>query len=260
MTTTEAKVAIITGASRGIGRGIALGFAEAGYRVVLAARDAQSLEDVAAEATRAGAPDVLCVPGDLREPAQSQAVVEAAVGRFGRLDAVISNAGATKRGDFLELSDEDMLDGFALKFHGAVRLCRAAWPHLRDSQGCIVTISGIGAHTPTAEFTIGGPVNSALLNFTKAIADRARNEGIRVNALCPGAVATDRLKRRIAVVAERDGLSPEAAEEVLRREHGVRRFGRPEDIAAMAVFLCSDRASYVHGATIDVDGGATPGI
>lgn len=259
MTGSDAKVVVVTGASRGIGRGIARGFGAAGYRVVLAARDAAALEEAAAEARAAGAPDTLCLPGDLREADRPAAVVEAAA-RFGRLDAVISNAGATKRGDFLTLTDDDMLDGFALKYHAAVRLCRAAWPHLRASGGSIVGISGIGAHTPTAEFTIGAPVNAAVIAFMKALADRGRAEGVRVNTICPGAIATERLHRRIATLAARDGLSLEAAEEAMRRDMGVSRFGSPDDIAAMAVFLCSDQGAYVHGATIDVDGGIRPGV
>ncbi len=260
MTHRDAKVVIVTGASRGIGRGIARGFGAAGYRVVLAARDAAALDEVAAEARAAGAPDTLCLPGDLRAPERPGAVVEAAVTRFGRLDAIVNNAGATKRGDFLELTDDDMLDGFALKYHAAVRLCRAAWPHLRASGGCVIGISGVGAHTPTAEFTVGAPVNAAVIAFMKALADRGRTDGVRVNTICPGAIATERLHRRIATLAERQGLDLEAAAEAMRREMGVRRFGSPDDIAAMAVFLCSDRGAYVHGATIDVDGGLTSGL
>src|SRR5690606_17594305 len=134
------------------------------------------------------------------------------------------------------------------------------WPHLARTGGVIVNIAGIAAQTPDEAFTIGGPVNSALGNFTKAIAKRAINEGIRVNALCPGHIETDRLQARIRAQAERDGTTEEQAREVLREHYGIRWFGIPDDIAAMVAFLCSDRASYIHGATLVVDGGATPGI
>src|SRR3546814_13973081 len=110
------------------------------------------------------------VEADLSVAAEPERVVRAAVDRFGRLDILVNNAGATKRGDFLALTDADHLDGFALKYHATVRFCRAAWPHLVAAGGAVVNISGIGAQTPDAEFTIGGPVNSALLNFTKALA------------------------------------------------------------------------------------------
>ena len=122
---------------------------------------------------------------DLREPEAPAAVVAAAVAHFGRLDLLVNNAGATKRGDFLTLSEPDWEDGFRLKFFGAVRGCRAAWPHLQTTHGAIVNIVGIGGRTGTAEFAIGGAVNAALLNLTKVLADRGVRDGVRVNAINP---------------------------------------------------------------------------
>lgn len=258
--TASGKVAIVTGASRGIGRAIALELASAGHVLALAARDAAALESVAAEAAAAGAPATYPIEADLRASDAADRVVRAVVEKAGRLDILVNNAGATKRGDFLTLSDEDHLDGFALKYHGAVRLCRAAWPHLVETKGAIVNISGISAHTPTADFTIGGPVNAAVINFSKAIAERGIAEGVRVNVVCPGHVVTDRLGSRIAMRAEKDGLSPDDAREVLRRDYGIARFGEPEEIAAMVGFLTSDKGAYVQGAVIDVDGGTTRGL
>lgn len=254
------RVAIVTGASRGLGRAIALELAAQKIAPVLTARDGEALERVAAEARERGAPDALAVAADLALAGEPERVVNAAVDRFGRIDILVNNAGATKRGDFLTLSDEDHLSGFALKYHGAVRFCRSAWPHLARTGGVIVNIAGAAAQTPDAEFTIGGPVNSALVNFTKAIANRAINEGIRVNALCPGLIETDRLLARIRAQAEQDGTSEEETREAMRKSCGIRRFGIPGDIAATVAFLCSDQASYIHGATLVVDGGATPGI
>lgn len=257
---SENPVVIVTGASRGIGRAIAAEFGRAGYHCVIAARDAAALDSLADELAAAGAPRALCVVGDLRDPAQPQRVVEAALKTFGHLDAVINNAGATQRGDFMALTDEAFVDGFALKFHGAVRLCRAAWSALKERHGCIVNIVGIGAHTPVAEFTIGGPVNSALLNFSKALADRGRGEGVRVNTVCPGHIATDRLTGRIKVFAREKGLSYDEAEAAMRAQQGLTRYGKPEEIAKAVRFLCSTEASYITGTNLDVDGGATPGI
>lgn len=253
-------VVIVTGASRGIGRAIALEFGRVGYRCVLAARDEPALQSVVSELQALGAPPAVAVPGDLRLPEQPGRVVDAAISAFDRLDAVVNNAGATKRGEFLALADEDFIDGFALKFHGTVRMCRAAWPHLQARSGCIVNISGIGAHTPVAEFTVGGPVNSALINFTKALADRARGRGIRINTVCPGPIATDRLIRRIEAFAQEKALSLAEAEEAMRVAQGLTRYGQPEEVARVVRFLCSDEASYIHGANVDVDGGATAGI
>src|SRR5262249_3479375 len=134
---------------------------------------------------------------DLMQPETPAAVVDATVARFGRIDVLVNNAGATKRGDFLTLPDTDWADGFALKFFGAMRCSRAAWPHLQASRGVIVNVVGIGGRTGSAEFAIGGAVNAALLNLTKVLADRGVKDGVRVNAINPGGIATDRLKTRV---------------------------------------------------------------
>ena len=262
---TEGRAAIVTGASRGIGRAIGLALAAEGVAVALAARGADALERTAEECRAAGAPDALAVPSDLSQADEPARVVAAAVDRFGRLDILVNNAGATKRGDFLELADEDHLSGFALKYHATVRFCRAAWPHLVRAGGAavgggvIVNIAGIAAQTPDPEFTVGGPVNAAILNFTKALSKRT-DGGVRVNALCPGHIVTDRLQSRIDAHAAAHGLERAEAREALRQSYGIQRFGEPQDIAAMVAFLCSEQAAYVHGTTVTVDGGATPGV
>src|SRR5690606_24877835 len=145
---------IVTGASRGLGRAIALRLAAQGVIPVLVARSGARLEGVAAEALERGAPDAVAIAADLAEAGEPERVVQAAITRFGRIDILVNNAGATKRGDFLDLSDGDHLSGFALKYHATVRFCRSAWPHLARASGVIVNIAGVGAQTPDAEFTI----------------------------------------------------------------------------------------------------------
>ncbi|MBT6094924.1 MAG: SDR family oxidoreductase [Rhodospirillaceae bacterium] len=258
--TLDFKIAIITGASRGIGRAIALELAADGIGVVLTARDQQALDNVAGEAKKAGAPATLVIATDLSEASAPDRVVAQSIEEFGRLDILVNNAGDTKRGDFLELTDEDHLSGFALKYHAMVRFCRAGWPHLAKTSGSIINISGIGAHTPESVFTIGGPVNSAIINFTKALSCRAPQDGLRVNTVSPGHIVTERLNSRIEAYAGKEDIPYQEAKERIRVEREIRRFGEPEEIAAMVAFLCSDRGAYVHGATIIVDGGATPGI
>jgi NAD(P)-dependent dehydrogenase (short-subunit alcohol dehydrogenase family) len=253
----KGKVAIVTGASRGIGRAIALELANEGCTVALAARDAAAMEGLAGEiCTRYGLTSLVHA-ADLRDPAVPARLAAAAVEAFGRIDLVVNNAGATKRGSFFELTDADFEDGFALKFYGTVRLTRAAWPHLKKSRGAVVNIIGVGGHQGHAQFAIGGAVNAALQNFTKAMADLGIDDGVRVNAINPGWIETDRLKTRLAARARADGIDEAEVRRRSLAELGVKRFGRPEEIAQLACFLASEPAAYLHGALIDMDGGET---
>jgi 3-oxoacyl-[acyl-carrier protein] reductase len=247
------KVAIVTGASRGIGQAIAQTLAAEGMRLTLVARSQAALEELAVSLPRPS----LIQTADLRQPDAPAKVVAATVAHFGQLDLLVNNAGATVRGDFLSLADADWHDGFALKFFGAMRCCRAAWPHLQRSRGAIVNIIGLGGRTGSAEFTIGGSVNAALANLTKALADRGVRDGVRVNAINPGTIATDRLTVRVQKLAAEKHLTAEAAAQELAQAMRVARFGAPEEIAAVVAFLASAPAQYCQGAIIDVDGGQT---
>ncbi len=249
----EGKVAVVTGASRGIGRAIARALAAEGMRLVLAARSAELLEEVA----QSCGSEATVFAADLREADAPGRLIDFAVQRFGTLDLLVNNAGATKRGDFFELREDDWHDGFTLKFYGAVRCTRAAWPALMKSGGGIVNIVGIGGRTGSAEFAIGGAVNAALLNFTKVMADRGVRDGVRVNAINPGPIRTDRLTVRIRRLAEEQGIPEDEAAVVMAEQMRLSRFGDPREIADAAVFLASSGASYCQGAVLDVDGGLT---
>ena len=262
----KGRRAIVTGASQGIGAAIAVELARCGARVVLTARNEDKLAALVARIQAQSGGEAIAVPCDLRERTAPGLVVDRTLAAFGGLDIVVNNAGATKRGDFLALTDDDFLDGFALKFHGAVRLTRAAWPHLKAAsaagrtQSSLINIVGIGSNTPALDFTIGGPVNSALINFTKAIADRGLVDRVRVNAINPGHIVTDRFHHRIDAMTRQLGITTAEAQERARAEVGIQRFGQAEEIAALAAFLCSDQSAYIHGAKIDIDGGASKGI
>jgi NAD(P)-dependent dehydrogenase (short-subunit alcohol dehydrogenase family) len=250
------KVAVVTGASRGIGAEIARELAREGCAVALAARSGDDLRARAAENESAGGQAITHV-ADLRESAAPVALVEAALAAFGRIDIVVANAGATKRGDFLALSDADWQDGFALKFFSHMRLIRAAWPSLAASRGSVVIISGIGGRTPGADFAIGGSVNAALLAATKALADRGHADGIQVNAINPGDIRTDRFAKRIREAAEAQGIDVAEAERRQVATDRTRRIGEPADIAGLVAFIAGRRGGFLHGAIIDMDGGKT---
>jgi 3-oxoacyl-[acyl-carrier protein] reductase len=250
------KTALVTGGNRGIGAAIDAELAREGVHVCLVARDRAKLHEVAAGLTT-NAVRTAIHAADLREPSAAAQAVAAAIAAFGRLDILVNNAGATKRADFFTLTDEDFLDGFALKFHGAVRMTRAAWPHLRETKGCIVNIAGVGAHAGSADFTIGGPVNVALLNFTKAMADIGIQQGVRVNAINPGLIETERYTRNVERLMREQSLTREQAIAARLATHRTKRVGRPEEVGALVAYLASDRADFIQGALIDIDGGST---
>ena len=247
------KVAIVTGASKGIGRSIAETLSREGMRLVIAARSGGLLQELA----RSCGTDVAAFPADLRDESAPRRLIDFAVGKFGTIDLLVNNAGATKRGDFLQLTDDDWRDGFALKFYCTVRSSRAAWPHLVKAKGSIVNIVGVGGRTASADFSIGGSVNAALLNLTKALADRGNADGVRVNAINPGWITTDRLRSRISKFAEDNSIAYDEAAARMAVNMGVRRFGTPEEIASAVAFLASGKSGYCQGTIFDVDGGTT---
>jgi 3-oxoacyl-[acyl-carrier protein] reductase len=250
------KVAIVTGSNRGIGRGIAKRLAADGASVVLCARDAKLLGHVQAEIAAAGG-TAEAIALDLRTVEAPPALVAYAIEKFGRIDLIVNNAGATKRADFLELTEEDWQDGFALKFFGAVRLTRAAWPYLKAIHGSLINIGGSGGRTPGPEFTIGGSVNSAVLAFTKAMADVGVRDGVQVNAINPGLIRTDRYQKRLEALAAQKGIDLAAAEKELVTASKTTRVGEPEDIAALVAFIASPEGRLLQGSLIDMDAGAT---
>ena len=253
------KTAIVTGASRGIGKAIALRLAEDGAQVVLTARDEELLKQMVDQIQASGGSSA-AIALDLRDKLGAARVVDFATGHFGGLDILVNNAGATKRGDFEALTDDDFVDGFALKYFGAVRMTRAAWPHLKASRGSILNICGAGGKTPGRQFTIGGSVNAALLSFTKAMADQGIQDGVQVNLVNPGTVRTARFQSRLNALAEEKKLDPVAAEEAYVREQKVTRIGEPADIASLVAFILSSEGGFMQGSLVDMDGGSTKSI
>ena len=250
------KTAIVTGASRGIGRAIAVRLSREGASVVLTARDQTLLESAVSEIKAAGG-SAASMALDLREPDAPAQLAEFAQAQFGGIDIVVNNAGATKRGDFLSLTEEDWQDGYALKFFGAMRLTRAAWPQLRERRGSVVNIAGVGGRTPGAQFTIGGSVNAALLSLTKALAELGIQDGVQVNAINPGPVRTDRLEARLKILAREKGIDRADAEGEMVRAMRITRVGEPEDVASLVAYIVSPEARLLHGSFIDLDGGET---
>jgi 3-oxoacyl-[acyl-carrier protein] reductase len=248
------KVALVTGASRGIGRGIAEGLAAEGARLVLTGRDEAALGETAAAVKRLGGTATI-VAIDLRRADAAAALIAAVRQAHPRLDILVNNAGTTKRGDFLTLSDDDWQEGFALKFFAHMRLARAAWPLLCESHGSLVIIGGTAGKQPTANSIIGGPVNAAVNAFATALAQLGNEVDVQVNVVSPGHVDTDRLQKRIDAMKKETGLDEAAARERYRKTLGVSRLGLPKDVAGFVAFVASPHGRWLHGAVVDLHGG-----
>jgi NAD(P)-dependent dehydrogenase (short-subunit alcohol dehydrogenase family) len=254
------KVVVVSGGSRGIGRGIAAAFAAEGAQTVLAASSQPNLEAAADAIAQRGSsrPDICAA--DLRGEKGCEAVFRLVADRHGRCDILINSAGATRAGAFLDLSAEAWQDGFALKFFGCVTLCRLFWPLLKTARGHVVNIIGGAARTPDPAFLIGGSVNAAMHNFTKGLSGLGKRDGVNVNAILPGLTETERVGKLFKQRSEASGRSVEEERAAQIAQEGLARLGRPEDIAALALFLSSERARHIQGTAIAVDGGATPGV
>lgn len=249
----QAPVALVTGASEGIGEAICTALVRDGYRVAMMARRSQRLDDAAAALGEAA----FAVACDLRSLASIERGVEDVRKRCGRLDVLVNCASATRFGNVLGISDEEWVTGFEVKVFGALRLTRAAWPHLSAARGSVVNIGGIGARTPRDGSAMTGPLSAALLALTKVFADRGVADGVRVNAINPGPVLTPRLLAMLDARARAADSSLEDAIGAMERHNQVTRLGRPEDVAALVAYLVSPAAELLQGAIIDLDGGMT---
>jgi 3-oxoacyl-[acyl-carrier protein] reductase len=253
------RIAIVTGASRGIGRATAVRLAKDFTGLVLVARSADLLKETAAEVRAAGA-ESLELDLDLREASAAKVAVERTLEKFGRIDAVVNIAGAVPQVDVLEMTDEQWDDGFALKLHGARRLAIHAWDALKTSNGSVIFTSGNSAQTPKSGFAAVATVNAAIVAMAKAFADRGIPDGIQVNSVLPGPVMTDRRRSYMERYAPAHGMTVEEALEKFPEQVGITRYGRPEDIAELMAFVLSTAGRWLIGSSLRMDGGEIKGL
>jgi 3-oxoacyl-[acyl-carrier protein] reductase len=253
------SVAIVTGASSGIGRATAIRLSRDFSAVVLAARGAEALREVAEQVTALGA-HALPIEIDLAAPAAAERVVGEALNTFGRIDALLNIAGAVPGIDLFQMTDEQWESGIGLKFHGARRLTLRAWDALKTSGGSVVLMSGNTAEVPTASVAAVGVINAAIVALAKAFADRGLKEGVQVNSVSPGPVMTGRRLGMIEKWAGAHQVSTDQAKQILLAQSGIARYGEPEEIANLMAYLVSPEARWLTGTQIRIDGGEVKSI
>lgn len=256
---TTNSVAIVTGASQGIGRATALRLASDFAVVVLVARNEEELQKTATEVRSAGAqPFVYAL--DLRDPVTAEIIVQGTMDRFGRIDALLNIAGAVPQVDLLELTDSQWEDGLALKLHGARRLTIRAWDALKLCKGSVVLISGTAALDPKPGFAAVAVTNAAIVALAKAFAEQGIKDGVQVNSVLPGPVMTGRRRSFLDHWAAIHSVSVEDAIKKFPEETGFSRYGKPEEIADLLAYLVSPSAKWMTGTAVRMDGGEIKSI
>jgi len=254
------SIVLVTGGSKGIGLECARVFSQEGARVAITSRSPENLQRAAQFLAKEGI-DVLVVAADLRNADEAQAMVKTVEERLGPIDVLVNSAGAAARSPAAELTAKHWHDAMQAKYFTYIHAMDAVLPRMAGrGRGVVVNVIGMGGKQASPIHLPGGAANAALMLATAGLGNAFAGKNIRVNAVNPGATLTDRLQEGIAADARASGSTPEAMLATRTRQHPMGRFAEPREIADMVVFLASKRASYVNGAIVSLDGGATPTV
>ena len=253
------SVAIVTGASQGIGRSTAVRLARDFSHIALVARNEDALKDVT-NAVRAAGAEPLSIALDLSKVDAPETVIESTLNHFGRIDALLNIAGAVPQIDLFEMTDEQWYAGMELKLHGARRLTIRAWDALKASKGSAVFMSGSAALDPKPGFAAVAATNAAIIAMAKAFAEQGIKDGVQVNSVVPGAVMTGRRRSFLEKWAPAHNMSVQEATKKFPDDAGISRYGQPEEIAELMAFLVSPGAKWMTGSSIRMDGGEVKGV
>jgi 3-oxoacyl-[acyl-carrier protein] reductase len=253
------SIAIVTGASQGIGRATAIRLANNFSGLMLVARNGAAL-DSTAEAVRAAGAKAIVLDIDLRDRQAPDEVVSKTLETFGRIDALVNIAGAVPQIDLFEMTDEQWNDGAELKLHGARRLTLRAWDALKATNGSVIFTSGNSALDPKPAFAAVATINAAIVALAKAFSEQGIKDGVQVNSVLPGPVMSNRRKSFLEKWSKANNISmDEAAGKFLADAH-IGRYGQPEEIAELMAFLVSPAARWMTGTAVRMDGGEVKGI
>jgi len=253
----KGRSAIVTGGSRGIGRETARQFLEEGARVLICGRNAETLERTRAELAKATGGEIHAIVADMTKPGDIERLVATAKEKFGSVDILVNNAGQMYSGRFDVMTDAGLKEQLETKLFGFLRAIRLVYPLMKAQRwGRIVNLIGGAGKEPDPYMFGSGITNSGLLNITKSLSTEFGEHNVLVNAVCPGWVDTNLWRRNAqGLAAELGAQSEEEARRRAARKNSLNRFGRPEELASAIVFLCSERASYITGVSLNLDGG-----
>ncbi|MDQ2842950.1 MAG: SDR family oxidoreductase [Acidobacteriota bacterium] len=255
------RVAVVAGSSQGMGRAAALAFAAEGVHLALCARNFEALRQLASEIREHAEVEVHTEAFDVRETAAVNQFVENTARMFDRIDICVTNAGGPPPKAFLETTDEDWNSAFALNLHSAAVFARAVIPHMQKRKwGRIITISSITVRQPQPDLILSNAIRTGVMGLVRSLATDFGPDGILVNNVAPGYIATDRVKELTGKRSAESGQTIEHIEKTWTDQIPLSRLGKPEEIADTIVWLASERASFITGQTILVDGGMYKGL
>ena len=255
------RTAVVTAASHGIGKAVALRLAQEGANVVICARGQEPLVSTAEEIAAATGSRVEWVQADIMKPEDIELLIDATVTAFHSIDILVTNCGGPKRGTFVTLDDKDWREATEMVFMSVVRLIRAAVPHMQETRcGRIINIASISVKQPIEGLILSNSLRSATIGLAKTLATELAPFGILINNVAPGYTLTNRIYDLALEEAKLSGVSHEEMMAQYHQHIPLKRMGRPEEIADLVTFLASSRASYITGATIPIDGGYYMGL
>ncbi|NOT10104.1 MAG: SDR family oxidoreductase [Gemmatimonadales bacterium] len=257
----KGRVALVAASSKGLGRAIAEELAAEGASLVLCARGEPALSATAAEIAGQYGTEILALPADVGVPGEAARVVRQGIARFGRIDILVTNSGGPPAGKFEALTPEMWAQAESLVLGSVVEFCRAALPGMKErGWGRILNIASIAAKQPVDNLMLSNSIRAAVLGFARTLANEVAKTGVTVNNLLPGFTRTERMVELSEVAAARDGVTPEQALARYAADIPMGRLAEPREFSALAVFLASERASYITGQSWAVDGGWIRGL
>ncbi len=255
------KVAVVGGSSLGLGRACAMGLAEEGARVVVSSRNEERLHETAEEIRSKTGAQVLAVPTDMSKAEDIENLIDRTVDEFGRIDCLVNNAGGPPAGLFMEQGEDQWELGWKLTFMSMVRSSTKVVPIMqRQGGGSIVNITSLSVKQPVDSLILSNSYRAGVVGVAKTMANELGQYNIRINNVCPGYIRTQRLESLLAGRGEKTGQSLEEVIDDISGDVPLGRPGKPDELADMVVFLSSDRARYVTGVTVQVDGGVVKGL
>lgn len=255
------RVALVAASSRGLGRACAMELAREGARVVLCSRNAERLAATAGEIAAATGREPFWMAIDLRQPAQIQHLVDEALRRYGRIDVLVTNNGGPPPGYFEDLDDAAWQAAHELTLMSAVRLIRAVLPAMRvQGWGRIISLTSVSTKQPMDDLIFSNVYRSGVMSLAKTLSAQVAGDGITINTVAPGYIRTDRVIELDRARAAREGITVEQVLANRLKDYPIGRMGEPEELAALVAFLASERAAYITGTTIQVDGDYCKGL